>query len=84
MVLRDRYLIEEFTSVGQTIADPFCGSGVVLLEAVLNGRKAIAGDWNPYGYVLTYAQSVQLPSTSVLTLIPVRKNPKPCRLCIEQ
>lgn len=33
--------------------DPFCGSGVVPLEAVLAGRSAWANDLNPYAYVIT-------------------------------
>lgn len=32
---------------GDTILDPFCGSGTVLLEAVLGGRNAIGADANP-------------------------------------
>ena len=31
----------------QTVLDPFCGTGTVLLEAVLSGRTALGADANP-------------------------------------
>jgi DNA modification methylase len=36
-----------FSRVGETILDPFCGTGTVLLEANLAGRCAIGADANP-------------------------------------
>ena len=36
--------------------DPFCGCGVVALEAAGNGRHVVAGDWNPYAVLLTRAK----------------------------
>jgi hypothetical protein len=48
-----RVLIELFSQQGDVILDPFCGSGVVPLEAVLLGRQAIANDLSPYAYVVT-------------------------------
>ncbi|CAO3425935.1 DNA methyltransferase [Azospirillum argentinense] len=51
-----RFLIEEYSSSNQTIADPFCGSGVVPYEAVALGRHVIAGDVNPYALALTRAK----------------------------
>jgi len=32
---------------GDTVLDPFCGSGTVLLESVLHGRRALGADANP-------------------------------------
>jgi DNA modification methylase len=32
---------------GDTVLDPFCGSGTVLLESVLHGRMALGADANP-------------------------------------
>lgn len=48
-----RTLLEEFTKPGDVVLDPFCGSGVVPLEAAVLHRSAIGNDLNPYAYVLT-------------------------------
>jgi hypothetical protein len=41
------------SKAGDRIADPFCGSGTVLLEAQLSGRHAIGADSNPLARLLT-------------------------------
>lgn len=46
-------LINLFSKQGDTILDPFSGSGVVPLEAVLAERCALANDLSPYAFVLT-------------------------------
>jgi len=46
-------LIKLYSQPGDTVLDPFCGSGVVPLEAALAGRIAWANDLSPYAYVLT-------------------------------
>lgn len=48
-----RVLINLYSRPGDTILDPFCGSGVVPLEAALAGRDAWANDLSIYAYVLT-------------------------------
>jgi hypothetical protein len=48
-----RVLIHLYSKQGDTVLDPFSGSGVVPLEALLAGRKAIANDLSPYAYRLT-------------------------------
>jgi hypothetical protein len=45
--LTARRLIEAFSSAGEKVLDPFCGSGTVLVEARLAGRGAIGIDANP-------------------------------------
>ena len=50
------YLVNRLTNVGDIVADPFCGCGVVPLEAIRVGRNVIAGDINDYGYILTKAK----------------------------
>lgn len=42
-----RRLIEALSSPGDTVLDPFCGSGTVLVEARALGRRAIGSDLNP-------------------------------------
>ncbi len=51
-----RHLIEQYTHEGDIVIDPYCGSGVVPLEAVTRNRHVIAGDTNPYGVLLTRAK----------------------------
>ncbi len=46
-------IIELYSEPGNVILDPFSGSGVVPLEALLCGRQAWANDLSPYAYVLT-------------------------------
>ncbi len=48
-----KVLINLYSQPGEIVLDPFCGSGVVPLEAVLAGRRAWANDLSPYAYVLT-------------------------------
>lgn len=48
-----RVLIGLYSDPGEIVLDPFSGSGVVPLEAVLMGRRAYANDLSPYAYVLT-------------------------------
>jgi hypothetical protein len=51
-----RDLILTYTSPGDLIVDPFCGSGGIPLEAHLNHRRVIASDISPYAFVLTEAK----------------------------
>ncbi len=48
-----RVLIRLYSKPGDRILDPFSGSGVVPLEAVLAGREALANDLSPYAYTVT-------------------------------
>ena len=50
---------------GDIVADPFCGSGTVLLEAQLARRRAIGADSNPLARLLTTVKTSPVP---VLTL----------------
>ena len=51
-----RSLIEKWTRPGDLIVDPFCGCGVIVLEAAAGGRRIVANDWNPYAMLLTRAK----------------------------
>jgi len=48
-----RVLLNLYSKPGDKVLDPFSGSGVVPLEAVLANRKAFANDLSPYAYTLT-------------------------------
>ena len=51
-----KVLIEACSWPGETILDPFVGSGVVVLESLIAGRGAVSSDINPYAVVLTRAK----------------------------
>ncbi|HTJ83368.1 MAG TPA: DNA methyltransferase, partial [Polyangiaceae bacterium] len=42
-----RRFVEALTTPGATVLDPFCGSGTVVVEAALLGRRALGSDLNP-------------------------------------
>src|SRR6266849_1523167 len=42
-----RHLIHAYTGIGDSILDPFCGSGTLLVEALLAGRNAVGLDVDP-------------------------------------
>ncbi|MDO8608190.1 MAG: DNA methyltransferase [Phaeospirillum sp.] len=50
-----RSYIEYFSAAGDTVLDPFCGSGVTPIEAALLGRRAIGFDFNPFAVALGQA-----------------------------
>ncbi len=52
--LTARRIIESFSRPGEVVLDPFCGSGTVLVEARLAGRRAIGVDANPLATRLAY------------------------------
>lgn len=45
--------IEYYTNKGDTVLDPFVGSGVTVIEAARLGRKAIGNDLNPIACFIT-------------------------------
>lgn len=45
-------LVESFCKPAGRVFDPFCGSGTVLVEAMLHGRRAAGGDLNPLAVLL--------------------------------
>jgi DNA modification methylase len=49
--------IRGLTARGQTVLDPFCGSGTVVCEAGLLGRHGIGVDLSPYAFVLASAKA---------------------------
>jgi DNA modification methylase len=47
-----RRLIDELTTPGSTVLDPFCGSGTVAVETRLAGRRAVGVDLSPLAVAL--------------------------------
>jgi adenine-specific DNA methylase len=72
-----RSLVLRWTRPGDLVVDPFCGCGVVALEAAAHGRHVVVGDWNPYAVLLTRAKLFAPSNQSALaercvSLGPVR------------
>jgi hypothetical protein len=63
-----RRLIEILTSPGDTVLDPFCGSGTTLVEAKTLGRAGIGIDSNPVAVLATEAKTAVLTKDDLLSL----------------
>lgn len=53
-----RFLIDEISKPGDTVLDPFCGSGSVLVESLLRERNAVGIDLNPLAVVFAKAKTI--------------------------
>lgn len=53
-------LIQELSSIGDTVIDPFAGSGTTLVEALRLGRNAIGVDANPLSELICRAKSTKI------------------------
>ncbi len=52
-----RRLVDAFAPAKGLVLDPFCGSGTVLIEAMLAGRNALGTDLNPLAVMLARAKT---------------------------
>jgi DNA modification methylase len=55
-----RLVIQRLTEPGDLVMDPFAGSGTALVEALLQGRRAVGGDLNPVAIVTARAKTSRL------------------------
>jgi DNA modification methylase len=60
-----RYLIDHYSKKGETVLDPMCGSGTVVLEAYLRIRAAVGIDIDPMARLITKVKTTPI-DTSVL------------------
>ena len=51
------YFIERYTREGDLVVDPFSGRGTTTLQARVEGRRTVANDLSPLGYVLSAAKA---------------------------
>jgi len=56
-------LIRENSTKGDTVLDPFCGSGSVLVEALILGRNAVGIDINPLAVLISRAKTTSINPT---------------------
>ena len=62
-----RKYIEQYSQEGDTVLDPFGGTGVTAIEAFLLGRNAIQNDLNPFAnFIARNIADTTLPSTTPL------------------
>jgi len=52
-----RNLIENYTTEGDLVYDPFCGGGVTVFEGLLTNRRVAAKDLNPLATFITQCQA---------------------------
>jgi DNA modification methylase len=62
-----RYLIRKYSQPRSTVLDPMCGSGTVVLEAMLNNREAIGIDIDPIAHLITKVKTTPLDSRRLKT-----------------
>ncbi len=62
-------LIQEFSTVGETVGDIFCGSGTTLVEALLLKRNAVGLDANPLACLISEAKATRFADGEKDTLL---------------
>ena len=62
-------LIRENSSRGQTVLDPFCGSGSVLVEASILERNAIGIDINPLAVMIARAKTTPIQPSELASIV---------------
>lgn len=67
-------LIQELSSVGETVADIFCGSGTTLVEALTLKRNAIGIDANPLACLISEAKTTRFNEGDQELLYSIAKN----------
>lgn len=61
-----RHLLTTFSTGGQKILDPMCGSGTTGVEALLLGREAELSDVSPFSALLARTKTQRLPQAEIL------------------
>ena len=62
-------LIQELSSIGDTVMDPFAGSGTTLVEALRLGRNAIGIDANPLSELICRVKSTKIEKEDTESLV---------------
>lgn len=60
-----RKLIETYVSLSESVLDPFCGGGGVLVESLLSGRKCAGFDINPLATIISQAKTTWLDQAKI-------------------
>jgi len=76
-----RALIEQFSSPGDLVLDPFCGSGTVFVEAMTLNRNCVGVDVDPVAAFIARVKTQRLPGPAIKrsgdrlsrVLLPIRR-----------
>src|SRR5205823_6204930 len=60
-----RCLLTEYSSPGDLVLDPFCGSGTLLVEAMVAGRHSFGVDVDPVAAFISRAKCRPISSQSL-------------------
>lgn len=63
-----RKYIEKYSKQGESVIDPFCGSGTTLVESRLLGRNSLGIDINPVGTLISRVKSEKYGTKDMQTL----------------
>src|SRR5262249_48744714 len=69
-----RRAIERWTAEGDTVLDPFCGSGTTLLECAPTGRRSIGVDNNGVATLVSQAKVARYSSRTLMPLAELLKD----------
>lgn len=62
------FIIKKYSNCGDTVLDPFCGSGTALLESILMGRNAVGVDINPIALLISKIKTCVLSNLDIRSL----------------
>lgn len=66
-----RWAIERYSTSGDIVLDPMCGSGTTLIEAALTGRQGWGVDIDPLARLVAEAKSVTVDASAVRGLADI-------------
>lgn len=66
------YFIRRFSELGDTVLDPFCGSGTTPFEAALHNRNALGNDAFAYAYTLSRAKCNPIERSSLIDYLDTK------------
>ena len=59
------YLLDNYATKKSTVLDPFCGSGVTLVQAGLRGNKSIGFDINPLALLVAETKTQNIDNEKI-------------------
>jgi hypothetical protein len=62
-------LVRGLSGEGATVLDPFCGSGTVLVESMIAGRRAVGTDLNPLAVRLAELKTTPRDAASLAAIV---------------
>lgn len=63
-----RFAILKYSNPGETVLDPFCGSGTTAIEAMLLGRNALSIDIDPFARLLIKVKTSRYSESDIAFL----------------